>query len=52
MNQENERLSLELEERKRQIEEMSGKSQSLEAELKGLRDQEAANNLLFGGVLL
>ena len=40
MNQENERLSLELEERKRQIEEMSRKSQSLEAELKGLRDQE------------
>jgi chromosome segregation protein len=40
MNQENERLSLELEEHKRQIEEMYRKSQSLEAELKGLRDQE------------
>ena len=40
MNQEDERLSLELEERKRQIEEMYRKSQSLEAELKGLRDQE------------
>jgi chromosome segregation protein len=40
MNQESERLSLELEERKRQIEEMYRKSQSLEAELKGLRDQE------------
>ncbi len=40
MNQENERLSLELEERKRQIEDMYKKSQSLEDELKGLRDQE------------
>jgi chromosome segregation protein len=40
MSQEDERLSLELEERKRQIEEMYRKSQSLEAELKGLRDQE------------
>jgi chromosome segregation protein len=40
MNQENERLSLELEERKRQIEDMHRKSQSLEMELKGLRDQE------------
>jgi chromosome segregation protein len=40
MNQENERLSLELKERKRQIEDMYKKSQSLEAELKGLRDQE------------
>jgi chromosome segregation protein len=40
MNQENERLSLELEERKRQVEEMYRKSHSLEAELKGLRDQE------------
>ena len=40
MNQENERLSLELKERKCQIEEMYRKSQSLEAELKGLRDQE------------
>jgi chromosome segregation protein len=40
MNQENERLSLELEERKRQIEEMYRKSRSLDAELKGLRDQE------------
>ncbi|HEX2471167.1 MAG TPA: chromosome segregation SMC family protein, partial [Nitrososphaera sp.] len=40
MNQEDERLSLELEERKLQIEEMYRKSQSLEAELKGLRDQE------------
>ena len=40
MTQEDERLSLELEERKRQIEEMYRKSQSLEAELKGLRDQE------------
>jgi chromosome segregation protein len=40
MNQENERLSIELKERKCQIEEMYRKSQSLEAELKGLRDQE------------
>jgi chromosome segregation protein len=40
MNQEDEHLSLELEDRKRQIEEMYNKSQSLEAELKGLRDQE------------
>lgn len=40
MNQENERLSLELEERKCQIEDMYKKSQSLEDELKGLRDQE------------
>jgi chromosome segregation protein len=40
MNQENERLSFELEERKRQIEDMHRKSQSLEMELKGLRDQE------------
>ncbi len=40
MNQEDEHLSLELEERKRQIEEMYRNSQSLEAELKGLRDQE------------
>ncbi len=40
MNQENERLSLELEERKRQIEDMHRKSQSLEVDLKGLRDQE------------
>jgi chromosome segregation protein len=40
MDQENERLTLELEERKRQIEELRRKSQSFEAELKGLRDQE------------
>jgi chromosome segregation protein len=40
MNQEDERLYLELAERKRQIEDMYRKSQSLEAELKGLRDQE------------
>jgi chromosome segregation protein len=40
MNQENERLSLELKERKLQIQETYRKSQSLEAELKGLRDQE------------
>jgi chromosome segregation protein len=40
MNQENEGLSHELEERKCQIEDMYKKSQSLEAELKGLRDQE------------
>ncbi len=40
MNQENERLSLELVERKHQIEDMYRKSQSLEAELKGLRDRE------------
>nr|MDQ5859341.1 chromosome segregation protein SMC [Thermoproteota archaeon] len=40
MNQENEHLSLELEERKCQIEDMYKKSQSLEDELKGLRDQE------------
>jgi len=40
MNQENERLSLELGERKLQIQEIYKKSQSLEGELKGLRDQE------------
>ena len=40
MNQENERLSLELKECKLQIQEIYKKSQSLEAELKGLRDQE------------
>ena len=40
MDQENERLTLELEERKRQIEQLRRKSQSFEAELKGLRDQE------------
>jgi chromosome segregation protein len=40
MDQENERLTLELEERKRQIEELRRKSQSFEAELKGFRDQE------------
>jgi chromosome segregation protein len=40
MNLENERLSLELKERKLQIQETYRKSQSLEAELKGLRDQE------------
>jgi chromosome segregation protein len=40
MDQENERLTLELEERKRQIEELRRKSQLFEAELKGLRDQE------------
>ncbi|MDQ4066920.1 MAG: hypothetical protein M3114_04975, partial [Thermoproteota archaeon] len=40
MNQENERLFLELKELKCQIEDMYKKSQSLEAELKGLRDQE------------
>jgi chromosome segregation protein len=40
MNQENERLSIELKERKCQIEDMYKKSQSLEAELKELRDQE------------
>jgi chromosome segregation protein len=40
MNQDNERLSLELKERKCQIEDMYKKSQLLEAELKGLRDQE------------
>ena len=40
MNQENERLSLELKERKYQIEDMYKKSQSLEGELKELRDQE------------
>jgi chromosome segregation protein len=40
MNQENERLSIELEESKRQIEGMHRKSQSLEVELKGIRDQE------------
>lgn len=39
-SQENERLSLELEQRKLQIQEIYRKSQSLEAELKGLRDQE------------
>ena len=40
MNQENERLSLELKECKLQIQEIYKKSQALEAELKGLRDQE------------
>ena len=40
MDQENERLTLELEERKRQIEQLRRKSESFEAELKGLRDQE------------
>jgi chromosome segregation protein len=40
MNEENDRLSIELEERKRQIEDMYRKSQLLEAELKGHRDQE------------
>jgi len=40
MDQEHERLSLELEESKLQIQEIYKKSQSLEAELKGLRDQE------------
>jgi chromosome segregation protein len=40
MNQENERLSLELGERKLQIQEIYTKSQSIEGELKGLRDQE------------
>jgi chromosome segregation protein len=40
MNQENERLSLELKECGLQIQEINKKSQALEAELKGLRDQE------------
>jgi chromosome segregation protein len=40
MNQENERLSLELKECRLQIQEIYKKSQALEAELKGLRDQE------------
>ena len=40
MDQENERLTLELDERKRQIEELRMKSRSFEGELKGLRDQE------------
>lgn len=40
MNQENERLSLELKECRLEIQEIYKKSQSLEAELKGLRDQE------------
>ena len=40
MDQENQRVTLELEERKSQIEELRRKSQSFEAELKELRDQE------------
>ncbi|HKZ62591.1 MAG TPA: chromosome segregation SMC family protein [Nitrososphaera sp.] len=40
MDGEKERLALELEQRKHQIAELRGKSQSLEAELKALRDQE------------
>jgi chromosome segregation protein len=40
MNQENERLSLELKECRLEIQEIYKKSQLLEAELKGLRDQE------------
>jgi len=40
MDSEKERLALELEQRKRQIEELRGKSQTLEAELKALRDKE------------
>jgi chromosome segregation protein len=40
MNQENERLSLELKECGLQIQEIYKKSQALEGELKGLRDQE------------
>jgi chromosome segregation protein len=40
MDGEKERLALELEQRRRLIEELRGKSQSIEAELKALRDQE------------
>jgi chromosome segregation protein len=40
MDGEKEHLALELEQRKSQIEELRGRSQSLEDELKGLRDQE------------
>jgi chromosome segregation protein len=40
MDQENERLTLELEERKHQLEQLRNKSQSFDAELKRLRDQE------------
>ncbi|HJS68125.1 MAG TPA: hypothetical protein VJ730_01780, partial [Nitrososphaera sp.] len=40
MDGEKERLALELEQRRRLIEELWGKSQSIEAELKALRDQE------------
>jgi chromosome segregation protein len=40
MDGEKERLALELEQRKRQIEELRTKSQTIEAELKALRDQE------------
>ena len=40
MNQEDERLSLELEERKLQTQELYRKSQLIETELRGLRDQE------------
>lgn len=40
MDGEKERLGLELQQRSHQIEELRTKSQSLEAELKGLRDQE------------
>jgi chromosome segregation protein len=40
MDGEKERLALELEQRRRQIEELWSKSQSIEAELKALRDQE------------
>lgn len=40
MEEEKARLALELEQRKKQVEEYQAKSQSLEAELKSLRDQE------------
>jgi chromosome segregation ATPase len=40
MDEEKERLTLELGQRKKQVEEMQTKSQSLEIELKSLRDQE------------
>ncbi|HEX6561455.1 MAG TPA: AAA family ATPase, partial [Nitrososphaera sp.] len=40
MDEEKERLTAELDQRKKQMEEMQGKSQALENELKALRDQE------------
>jgi chromosome segregation protein len=40
MEEEQTRLSLELEQRKKQVDELQAKSQSLEVELKSLRDQE------------
>jgi chromosome segregation protein len=43
MDEEKERLSMELEQRKRQLEELQARSQSLESELVALREQEQQN---------